>query len=68
LKKKLEKSNDGGLARTPGLAHTVGLARMRPTKKLKGVLSAKARTKRKVIMKSKLPGACIRRRKQKEKE
>ena len=43
------------------------LAQKRPTKKPKGALSVKARAKREVSVKSKLPGAYIRRKKQKEK-
>jgi len=70
---------DGGLAHTPDLAHTaglerdiglartVGLACIRPTKKPKGTLSVKAHAKREVNGKSKLPGAYIRRKNQKEK-
>jgi len=63
-KKALKKSWKKWTAR---LVHTLGLVRRKPIAKPKGMLSMKVHTKREVSMKSKLPRAFIRRRKQKGK-
>ena len=68
LKKKLEElesplSAQGRPSSHSRLARNTHLTRKRPTKKSKGALSVKARTKPEISVKIKLPSAYIRRRK-----